>query len=55
MERINPEDDAALLSQAHQVTADLQMYLYKYQELLQDLEDTIRNYKDTARKITGGE
>ena len=63
MERINPEDHASLLTQAnqlqngkaHQIAADLQMYLYRYNELLRDLDDTIRNYKETARKIKGGE
>jgi hypothetical protein len=63
MEKINPEDHAALMyevnqmqhDKAHQIAADLQMYLHKYQELLLDLDDTVRNYKETARKIRGGE
>lgn len=63
MQKIDPDDHAALLYQAgelksdkaHQIAADLQMYLHKYQELLQDIEETVRNYKETARKIKGGE
>ena len=63
MEKINPEDHAALLYQVNelphekgrQIEKDLQMYLHKYQELLQDLNDTIRNYRETDRKIKGGE
>ena len=61
MEKLNPEDHAALLDQvarlplekAERIGKDLQLYLHKYQELLLDLEETIKNYKETARKIKG--
>ena len=63
MERIKPDEHASLLyrlnqlphDKAKEMEMDLVMYLHKYLELLQDLEDTIRNYKDTAQKIKGSE
>ena len=63
MQKIDHGEHAELLyrlnqlpaDKGHRIAADLQMYLHKYQELLQGLEETIRNYKETARKIKGGE
>ena len=60
---INFKEQADLLCRQNQLRddkskqfkKDLQMYLHKYQELLQNLDDTIRIYKETARKVKGRE
>jgi hypothetical protein len=63
VENISQDEHTALLYKAtqlpcdkgKQIEEDLQMYLHKYNELLADLQETIKNYKATARKIKGGD
>ena len=63
IEKIDPEEHAKLLYQlselphdkARQLEQGLQMYLQHYNQLWAEIDETVKKYKETARKIKGQE
>jgi predicted nucleic acid-binding Zn-ribbon protein len=63
IKEITPEEHAALLHQvselpyekAKQLEDALQMLMGHYHALWAEIDDTVRKYKETARKIKGQE
>lgn len=61
IENIDPEEHALLLyklselpyDKAKQLEEGLQLYLQHYQALWAEIDETVKKYKETARKIKG--